>query len=111
MGKSKFQLGDVVICIDDSPISSHSNAPPIVLQKKYIIQGITFCKRGCCKLIDIGIACKSLKTKCGWIIEDGIWWIGEWRFVKDKLNLSKVKLGDNELDNVCSIIERELSER
>lgn len=112
MGKSKFQIGDVIICVNTNVLSSSNRkGPPVVLQKKYIVQGITCCKRGCCKLIDVGLACSNIQTNCGWIIEDGIWWLREERFIKDKLNLSKVKLGDSELDNICSVIEKELSER
>lgn len=108
----KFQIGDVIICVNTNVLSSSSrNGPPIVLRKKYIVQGITYCKRGCCNLIDVGLACSNIQTNCGWIIADGIWWLREERFIKDKLNLSKVKLGDSELDNICSVIEKELSER
>ncbi len=110
MSNNKFKIGDIIVCVNSDKLRPTSrNKPPVRLDKRYIVQDIITCDKGCCNLIDIGFYCQNrIETMCGYQLDDDIWWMSASRFIKDNLNKKEVILIEDELQRVCHSIEKEL---
>lgn len=95
MNNFKFKIGDIIYCIDNTS-ARNLNSPPIKIGAKYIVQNIMNCDNGCCELVDIGVYCDLVVTKCGCDLGKGTWWMNVSRF-------------QSELDIVLTNINNEIS--
>ncbi len=92
--KNKFNIGDVVICID---VTGHVGISSLRLNGEYIINGMA--KGHCDIIVDIGVNVNSTGStqicRCGVVYPNNtnIWWSNQNRFVKKhKEEVSVIKL-------------------
>lgn len=79
----KFEVGDIVKCINVSFVKDHRLNPPLKLNREYIVYGILICKCGKVSL-DVGLIAPlgPGECDCGYRVIDDIWWCGSHRFIK-----------------------------
>ncbi len=85
--KSKFKIGQTVICIIDGHLSREGDfdGPPVRIGCKYIVQGIKACPCGKDVSVDVGIYEDGSSTlTCNMCNKsypsDKIWWCDQRRF-------------------------------
>lgn len=76
-----FQIGQEVVCIDDSTFSNGRKSP-IKKGITYIVINIRECPK--CKLVGIDVGIRNgfdTRCHCGTSSNDAVWWISHKKFV------------------------------
>ena len=81
-----FKVGDRVVCVDVNRMDSRPKVPNLILNREYIVYGVSFCTVCRTQAIDVGLIAEITESICvnghSCIRNDKIRWCGSYRFRK-----------------------------